>query len=370
MTICSRCVMDDTATLITYDNNGVCKYCKNFEAKLSKGGFLNENALSPDIDKFKFEVQNSSLQYDCIVGVSGGIDSSFALVKAVELGLRPLAVHMDNGWNTELAQSNIENLVKKLNVDLYTHVIRWSEYRFLMQAFFDADVLDVELLYDNAMRAVNYKMAEKYGTKFILSGVNSSTEGIGIPEGWNWIKTDATNIRALARRSDKHYKFVSFPNISTLETLKFQLQGYKWVPFLDYFSYKKEEAKTMLIRDFDYKPYPYKHYENIFTRFYQGYILPKKFRVDKRKAHLSSLIITNQISRDQAIEDLKNDPYVSLEALEKDKKYFLKKMKWSEDDLQSYLSRQPIPHANYPNEKKYVILILALRKLRKILYRA
>ena len=160
---CLRCVMDASADGIVFDENGVCNYCKEFlDRKSGKGK-----------------------PYDCVVGVSGGVDSSWTLVEVVRLGLRPLAVHMDNGWNSELAQNNIANLVRNLGVDLHTHVIDWGEYRELMQAFFDADVIDLELLYDNAMLAVNYAQARQFDLKYILAGTNKATEGMRIPKTWN-----------------------------------------------------------------------------------------------------------------------------------------------------------------------------------------
>ena len=194
--MCNRCVMDTTAADITFDENGVCNYCTEFLSR--SGHILNKSPeqRKVELDAFvsKVKADGKGKKYDCIVGVSGGVDSSWVLVKAVELGLRPLAVHMDNGWNSELAQNNIANLIKYLNVDLYTHVIDWQEYRGLMQAFFDADVIDIELLYDNAMLSVNYQKASYYGLKYILSGSNQSYEGMAMPKNWNWLKFDKRNI--------------------------------------------------------------------------------------------------------------------------------------------------------------------------------
>lgn len=163
---CTRCFMDTTAEGIEFDENGVCNYCREFEEVLKRP----RKKLNLSLDEFvnKIKEDGKGKRYDCIVGISGGVDSSYTLVKVKELGLRPLAVHMDNGWDSELAANNIKNLVDKLGVDLYTHVIDWDEYRSLMQAFFDADVIDIELLYDNAMLAVNYQQARKFGTKYIL----------------------------------------------------------------------------------------------------------------------------------------------------------------------------------------------------------
>jgi N-acetyl sugar amidotransferase len=367
---CSRCVMDTTAQSIIFTGTG-CKYCDRLEKKIKDGGFLTEVRAPKDIHLLKDAISknHSNNKYDCIVGVSGGVDSTYALVMAVKSGLNPLAVHMDNGWNTELAQSNIENITNKLGVDLHTHVIKWSEYRFLMQAFFNSDVLDVELLYDNAMRAVNYDLAKKNNIKYILSGVNTSTEGIGIPEGWNWVKTDVRNIRNIANQLDPAYKFETFPNINTLQTQIYRLKGYKWLPFLDYFDYEKETIVKWLVKEYNFKPYPYKHYENVFTRFYQGYILPKKFNVDKRKAHLSTLVITGQLTRDKAELLLANSPYENEFELKKDKKYFLKKMRWTEKDLEEYIARAPRSHRDFPSEEKLARLLHVVRKIKNAFIR-
>lgn len=185
---CKRCLMDTTAKDITFDEDGYCNYCTEFLESLNNPNRKISLPLNELVEKIKADGKGK--EYDCVVGVSGGVDSSYTLVKVKELGLRPLAVHMDNGWDSELAANNIKNLVEKLGVDLYTHVIDWEEYRELMQAFFDADVIDVELLYDNAMLAVCYQQAGKYGVKYILAGSNTATEGMRLPENWNWFKRD------------------------------------------------------------------------------------------------------------------------------------------------------------------------------------
>ena len=294
--MCTRCLMDTTAEGIFFDEKGVCNYCKEFEEKLKHPYKKINLNLEQLVEKIKKDGKDKP--YDCIVGVSGGVDSSYTLIKVKELGLRPLAVHMDNGWNSELATNNIKNLVDGLGVDLYTHVIDWIEYRELMQAFFDADVIDVELLYDNAMLAVNYQQANKFGVKYILAGSNTSTEGMKMPLNWNWFKHDKKNIINLGKK--RKIKLNTFPVIGTFDFIINEfIKKIKWISFLDYLDYyNKFEALDILQNKYSYKPYPFKHYESIFTRFYQGYILPNKFNVDKRKVHLSTLIISNQISRD------------------------------------------------------------------------
>ena len=346
--------MDTSAADLVLDENGFCNYCNDYLNELSDIVFQSENSNKENLKKFVSQIKKNGngKRYDCIVGVSGGVDSSWALIKAKELGLRPLAVHMDNGWDSELAQNNIENLVNKLKVDLYTYVINWDEYRDLMESFLEADVLDVELLYDNAMLAVNYQQAYKYGLKNILGGYNKATEGMRMPPGWNWFKYDKKNIHSIAKiKGQKMIK--TFPSFGTFDYIFYKyLNGINMHHFLDFFPYSKDKALEILETNFDYKKYPYKHYESIFTRFYQGYILPEKFSIDKRKVHFSTLIMSNQLKRDKAISLLKELPYPTPSDLQKDIDYFLKKMNWDINKLNQYLSRKEVPHDFYPSEKK------------------
>lgn len=346
---CVRCLMDTTANDIAFDSEGICNYCKEFEMIMKSPKRKIEMSLEQLISKIQRDGKNKP--YDCIVGVSGGVDSSYTLLKVKELGLRPLAVHMDNGWNSELAVHNIKNLVQGLGVDLYTHVINWDEYRDLTQAFLDADVIDIELLYDNAMLAVNYNQARKHSIKYIMAGTNTATEGLRIPTNWNWYKMDKKNIKSIARL--RNVKIKTFPSFGTIDYIIHEfVLGIKWISFLDYLpNYNKYEAMSILQENYGYKPYPYKHYESILTRFYQGFLLPEKFNVDKRKLHLSTLLISGQITRDDALKQMRGKyAYLSREELEEDMRYFLKKMQWSEEDMQNYLRRPEVPHWFYGSE--------------------
>jgi len=363
--VCARCVMDTSAKEITFDARGYCNFCEEFLSRFSHIQESTGGAREVEFHEFvsKVKRQGFGKKYDCVVGVSGGVDSSWVLVKAIELGLRPLAVHMDNGWNSELAQNNISNLVKGLNVDLVTHVIDWTEYRNMMQAFFDSDVVDVELLYDNAMLGVNYQQAAKFNIKYILGGTNLATEGMKMPMEWNHLKFDKRNIKAIVNRFGG-YKLDTFPIIGVLQFVYYEfIAKRKWIHFLDKMDYDKEKALTVLEAEYGYKRYPYKHYESIFTRFYQGYLLPKKFNIDKRKIHFSTLIASEQMSRDEALLDLEEDlAYPSQRALDLDREYFLKKMKWDIKELDDYLYRDSRPHSYYPSEEKlYKLLIKAYR---------
>ncbi len=350
--ICNRCVMDSEIPYINFNKEGNCNYCEDFLEMMARTVQPDATNRQIEFERFveKVKRDGEGKQYDCIIGVSGGVDSAWVLYQAIKMGLRPLAVHMDNGWNSELAQSNIEGLVRTLDVDLYTHVIDWDEYRQLMQAFFDADVVDVELLYDNAMFAVNYRLASKYGVKWILAGTNNSTEGMRMPHGWNWFKFDAHNIRKIgARGGVKRLK--TFPAIGVIRyTWQEYFRSVKWISFLDLIDYCKEDALQVLERECGYRRYPYKHYESIFTRFYQGFILPRKFGIDKRKLHLSTLIATGQMSREEAIRMLAEIPYPSQADLDSDRQYFLKKMNWSDDQLSGYLNRPEVKHSVYGSE--------------------
>jgi len=350
---CSYCVMDTTASDIVFNDKGICNYCSEFIDRsrhiIFESSENKHKRLMNLVERVK--QQGKGKQYDCIVGVSGGVDSSWTLVQVKKLGLRPLAVHMDNGWNSELAQNNIANLVQGLGVDLYTHVIDWEEYRALMQAFFDSDVLDVELLYDNAMSAVNFRQASQYGLKHILSGSNQATEGMKFPEGWNWLKLDKKNIKAIGRNGGVK-RLDTFPAIGLFEFIWYAaVKKIRWVSFLDYIDFNKEKALLALEKDYGYKRYPYKHYESVFTRFYQGYLLPTKFNVDKRKLHLSTLIASGQLSRDEAIQSLKGIPYPSQQDLQQDISYFLKKMNWTQADLDNYLKRPQRSHLEFASER-------------------
>jgi N-acetyl sugar amidotransferase len=361
--VCKRCIMDTSALDILFDENGVCSYCSEFidQARATHDQHALPNGESVLRLAAAVKRAGHGRPYDCVVGVSGGVDSSWTLVQAVQLGLRPLAVHMDNGWNSELAQNNIANLVRKLGIDLQTHVINWEEYRGLMQAFFDADVVDVEVLYDNAAIAVNYRQAARNRVEHILAGTNHATEGMRMPPGWTWFKFDKKQIHALGRRGG--VRLSTFPAIGTIDYIAFEfLRNVRWISFLDYTQYNKFEALDVLEREFGYRRYPYKHYESIFTRFYQGYLLPQKFGIDKRRVHLSTLIASGQLSRDAALAEVSGLPYGSTAELNADRAYFLKKMGWSEKDLDEYIQRPGRPHSMYPSERPFWSSLHRLRQ--------
>jgi N-acetyl sugar amidotransferase len=367
--ICKRCVMDNSASGIYFDAAGVCNYCKSYE-NLRVTIDIDSEAKKRKLDTVLQQIkqQGKGKKYDCIVGVSGGVDSSWVLVKAVELGLRPLAVHMDNGWNSELAQQNIENLVKKLNVDLYTQVLDWNEFRDLQESFFNADVLDLELLTDNFLVSLNFEQASKWRSKFILSGSNTVTEGIPMPNNWAAAnKFDKKNIINIWKKKGKGYRLKSISIFSfNAYYYNWHVNGIKWHRFLDLMEYRNSEAVEVLSRDFGYVPYPYKHYESVFTRLYQGVILPRKFGVDKRKNHLSALIMDGDLSREDALKHLHELPYPSEAEMQEDIAYFLKKFQWTKEQFEAYLNRPEIPHASYGQDSDIMEPVRRLKKMLKL----
>ncbi|MDT9599637.1 N-acetyl sugar amidotransferase [Sphingosinicella rhizophila] len=348
--VCTMCVMDTSAPGIVFDDRGQCNFCRDFEARLGDPAVHGRSDRERAGFIAEVKKQGRGKDYDCIVGVSGGVDSSYALYLAVKHGLRPLAVHLDNGWNSELASHNIANLITTLKVDLVTHVIDWEENRDLQRAFFAANVIDIELLMDNAMLATNFAQARRFGVKYILAGTNNSTEGMTMPLGWNHHKWDKRNIKAIHRRFGR-LPIRTHPLYGTWEFILDQyVRRIRWISFLDYFDYNKAEAIAILQRECGYRPYAHKHYESVFTRFYQGYILPNKFGVDKRRLHLSTLVVSGQQSREDALAALEQDPYPDPDQKREDKTFVLKKLGFSEAGFDEYVAAPPVPHAHYGSE--------------------
>lgn len=359
--ICSRCVMDTTDQNITFDENNVCNHCHDYEerkTKLITDTAKRQQVLEEIIAHVKKAGQGK--EYDCIIGVSGGVDSSYVAYLAKEWGLRGLLVHLDNGWNSELAVKNIENIVKYTSFDLYTLVIDWEEFKDLQQSFFQADVIDLEMLSDHAIFATVYRLARKYKVKYILSGENFETEAI-MPMAWVWRKSDEVNIKAIHKKFGSK-KLKTFPFMSTVTMLIYKYAGLaKSIPILNYLDYNKVAVMQIIQDKMHWKYYGGKHYESIFTRFYQGYILPVKFNVDKRKSHFSTLINSGQMAREAALEYLKEPTYpVNLQ--KEDYQLVCKKLSFTENQLDEYLKRKPIQHLQYPSDQKLFNFLRAAYK--------
>jgi len=356
--------MDTTDSDIIFNQSGICNHCITAEKLLKSEPYsLKAKEKEMKLRELISEIKESGKgkKYDCIIGLSGGVDSSFVAYKIVRLGLRPLAVHLDNGWDSELAVKNIENIVKKLDIDLYTYVIDWEEFKDLQLAFLKSSTPDSEIPTDHAIISILYKKAKKENIKYILAGSNLSTESI-MPPLWSHGHYDWKYINNVNKKfGNKPLK--TFPHFSIFEWYfnKKILKKVKWINILDYIDYVKKDAIQILENELNWKKYGEKHYESIYTRFFQGYILPNKFGFDKRKAHLSGLIISGQLSREEALNELKKEPYPNPELLEEDKEYFLNKFGMTNDEFNSFMSTPLKNFHDYPSYENSLLWNLLLR---------
>lgn len=363
--ICKRCVMDTTDPDIIFDNDGNCNHCSGAISRLNYQYFKTPEEKSNQLNKIIDEIRKSkgNNNYDCIIGLSGGVDSSYLAYLIKSWGLNPLAIHVDNGWNSELAVKNIENIVKILNIDLYTHVIDWEEFKDLQLAFLKSSVIDLEMLTDNAIVAGIYFLAKKHNIKYFLDGVNISTESI-MPASWYYsVKVDGLNIRSIYKEFGKGKKLRTYPTFNFIQFIRYFKGGIKQVSPLNYIEYNKVEAKKLIEKQLLWRDYGGKHYESRITQFYQAYILPTKFNVDKRKAHLSSLICSNQMTREEAQIELQRPLYDSKK-FDEDYEFFLKKLELSKEQFSQILTSPPKRHEDYKN---YLSILNRLIRIRKII---
>lgn len=363
--ICSRCVMDTTDPKISFDSRGVCDHCLTFENKVKPNwqtGELGVRKFRELVQKIKSSGQRT--EFDCIIGMSGGIDSSYLTYVATEFGLRPLVFHVDAGWNSQIAVNNIEKLVDKLGLDLYTEVIDWQEMRDLQLAFFKSGVPHIDTPQDHAFFATMYKFAEQHKIKYILTGANLSTECIRNPVEWMYYQSDSIQLR------DIHAKFGTRPlvNYPVTSILRHKIwlpyfKGIKVVRPLNLVEYDKAAAVKLLTDRFGWQPYPQKHFESRFTRFYEGFWLPKKFGFDTRKVQYSSLIVTNQMTREEAFEKLKL-PALDDATIRQEFEYVANKLEISTTELQGYLDA---PNKTFRDYKSQEALYMLGAKVMKVL---
>jgi N-acetyl sugar amidotransferase len=358
--------MDTSDPDIVFDENGVCNHCRLYDEK-QKTVAASEVEKQQKLEKLIADIKEAGKgkEYDCISGVSGGVDSTYLTYMLKQFGLRTLVVHLDNGWNSELAVKNIENIVTKLGFDLFTKVLDWEEFRSLQVAYLKASVLDLEALSDHAIFATLMEQASKKNIKYIINGSNIATEGI-LPLAWRYDQklTDSVNIKAIFKQFGhgrlKHFPLLSIQRFAYLTKVK----HIQVVAMLDLMEYSKEEAKRVITEKLGWRDYGGKHYESIITRFYQGYILFKKFGIDKRRAHLSTLIAAGQLSREAAL-DMMKEPLLDAETLRQDIEYVPKKLGLSQEEFESIMALPPKRHEDYPTNQKTRELLFSLnRKLK------
>lgn len=351
--ICSQCVMDTSDSNIVFDEFGVCDHCNGFKSDVLPNWHPDERgALIFRETADEIKRLGVGKEFDCIIGMSGGLDSSYLLHLAVtQFGLRPLVFHVDGGWNTDIAVNNIQVLVEKLGLELYTEVINWEEMRDFQLSFFKSGVPHLDLPQDHAFVATLYHFANKHNIKVILNGGNYSTECIRNPLEWLYYGTDMAQIK------DIHHRFGTIP----LRTYPFSsvlfhkvylryLRGVRVVKPLNYLPYTKEMASKKLAETYGWQPYPQKHFESRFTRFYEGYWLPTRFGYDTRRVQFSSLILTGQMTREQAIELLKK-PAFDPATIDEDFEYIATKLRISVEELRGYHQMPLRSYRDYKNRE-------------------
>lgn len=346
---CTRCVMDTSDPNIRFDEAGVCNHCHTFENVTSRDWYPNaEGTRRWEVILQEMRAAGRGRDYDCILGLSGGIDSSYVALKAKEWQLRPLVVHVDAGWNSELAVANIEKIVKYCNFDLHTHVVDWEEMRDLQLAYLRSGISNQDVPQDHIFFSSLYHFATSNGIRYILSGGNLATEGI-FPTGWHGAAMDAINLKAIHRkygeRPLKSYKTIGF------------FEYYFWYPLvkkmrtarpLNYLSYDKNKAITELENTIGWRSYGRKHGESLFTKLFQNHYLPTKFGYDKRRPHLSSLIVSGQLTRAEAVEKLA-EPLYDPQELEIDINYFCKKLRISRDQFDGFITGPKRDYSEFAN---------------------
>ncbi len=345
--------MDTTDSKITFDHNGVCDHCNTF-FKLIKPkwntGSVGRTALQNKINKIKS--QSAGKDFDCILGISGGIDSSYLLYSVVEeFKLRPLVFHVDAGWNSQIAVNNIEKLIDKLNLDLFTVVINWEEMKDLQLAFFKSGVPHIDTPQDHAFFASMYKFASKYKVKNILKGGNYSTECVRNPKEWMYYQSDSIQLKAIHKQFGTR-PIDSFPitNILWHKIYLPYFRGIKLIRPLDYIPYDKDRATKFLISEFGYQKYPQKHFESRFTRFYESYWLPKRFGFDTRKVQLSSLILTKQMTRQKALKILEKKSH-DEETINQEIEFISNKLGITTNELNSYMNIEIKTYKDYRSQE-------------------
>jgi len=359
--------MDTTDPEIQFDDNGVCNHCTRYCELIEKIVFTGEDGerrLRAIVDKIKKQGKNKD--YDCILGLSGGVDSTYVAYLTKQLGLRPYLITLDNGYDTEVTKRNVQRIVDYLNAELHVHSIDPEEFRDLQLAYLKSGVLNIEVLTDHAILALLYRTAAKLEIKYVLSGQNIVTEGI-LPTSWGYDNRDLVNIRDIYKKHGSGRKLKTFPQISVAHFIYYYFfKEIEFVHLLNYVSYMKKDAKALFTREFNYEDYGAKHCESVFTKFYQFYMLPRRAHVDKRRAHLSCMVCSGQMTREEALKELEKPPYTK-EELEEDKKFVLTRLGLTEEQFESLISQPIRSNFEYKTDKRTMqILMFPRRQWRTI----
>lgn len=341
--LCTRCVMDTSDPDITFDESGQCKHCISYERDVAQHVGITDPAeqaqhLAAAVERIKRDGRGR--RYDCVIGLSGGVDSSYVALKVKELGLRPIAVHLDNGWDSETAVGNIEQAVRGLGIDLYTVVLDWEEFRDLQLAFLRAATPDYEVPSDHAIFASVFKAAWRFRVPWLVMGHNVASELV-LPTAWAQGHFDWAYLESVHDRFGKR-PLRTFPHLGTIDYFRFRRwSARRSLNILNYIEYDRGRAIAELEKAIGWRNYGGKHYESIYTRFVQGYILPEKFGYDKRRCHLASLVLAGMKTREEALAILRTPPYESEDLLEQDRIFVMKKLGLSEKDFAEIMTTPP-----------------------------
>lgn len=351
--ICQRCIMDTTDPIIKFNDEGICNHCAEFlnvRAAHTYKGAETDRYFEALLNEIK--LGSKGRKYDCVVGLSGGIDSSYVAYLATKHGLRVLGVHMDNGWNSEEAVRNIRNITQILGIDYESYVLDWEEFKEIQLAFLNASVPEADTPTDIAILSSLHKVAKKHGIKYIISGGNFATEGI-LPKYWHYNAKDLSYFKYIHKTFGKG-KIISFPTFGFRSEMYYKLiKKIKMVYLLNFVPYNKTEAIELLEKELNWKKYGGKHHESRYTCFIQSYYLFKKFNIDYRKATLSSQICSGTITREEALDLLKSSPYVE-EVMEREMAYIAKKFEISVDQLKQIIDLSPHWYHDYPNDETWL----------------
>ena len=368
---CSLTVMDNIADPdIVFDEKGISNYYYEY-LEAEKTGVLAGEAGKHKLMELVAAMKEAGRgkPYDCLIGLSGGVDSTYVAWLVKDLGLRPLAVHLDNGWNSELAVKNIENIISKLGIDLFTLVINWHEFKDIQLAYLKASVVDIEVVSDHAIFATMYKLAKEKNIGYIISGTNIVTEHI-MPASWLYKKMDFANLKDIHKKYGK-LKLKTYPSFDFKKYVYYSaVLRLTPVSILNYVPYNKKEIKAFITKELNWRDYGGKHYESVFTKFYQAYILPQKFHIDKRKAHLSTLVCAGQITKAEALAELEQPIYPNGE-LEQDKEYVLKKFGLTAKEFEHIMQLPVHRHEDFKTDthlkEGYMNFLRKTEKFRRIL---
>lgn len=362
--ICTRCIMDTSDPDITFDENGVCNHCHDYDWMVEHYGYKgaeSDKQLKALVTKIKEECKND--EFDCVLGISGGVDSSYLAYLSNELGLRVLAVHVDGGWNSPVAEDNIKKICDKLNIKLHKMVIDWETMKELQRAYMFSGLANLDIPQDHAIIAASAQFAKQHGVKYSLNGNNLATEGI-LPSAWGYTHSDWKHIKGVYKKCGRGYPLKKYPhdNFMMLHSYFMKVRGRR-LEVLNLTPYSQKGAIETLNREYGWQYYGGKHFESVFTRFFQSYYLPAKFGYDKRRAHLASLVVGGEMTREAALDAMDNPNYYPQSQMEEDRDYILNKLEISEEEWSRIMAAPIKTAAEYPSNQKLMRALVQIAAL-------